>query len=69
MHRACLLGRKKGGGPDTQVARLWELLRLLALRSPPATPAPPPEVLPRILGVSPPPKHLLHECTMNLMDA
>jgi hypothetical protein len=56
MHRACLSGRKKGGGLGTQVARLRELLRRLALRSALAPPAPPPEV-------SPPLEHLLHECT------
>jgi hypothetical protein len=26
-------------------------------------------LLPRTRGVSPPPVHLLHECTINLMDA
>jgi hypothetical protein len=59
---ACLLERKKDGGPGTQVARLRELLRRLVLWAPSATPDPPSEVLPRILGVSPPPEHLLHEC-------
>jgi hypothetical protein len=60
---ACLLKRKNGGGLGTQVALLRELLHRLALWAPSVAPDPPPEVLPRILGVSPPPEHLLHECT------
>jgi hypothetical protein len=57
-----------GDGPGTQVARLQKLLRRLVPRTPSAAPDPP-EVLPRTLGVSLPPVHLLHECTINLMDA
>jgi hypothetical protein len=53
----------------TQVARLWELLHRLVPRAPSAAPDPPLEFLPRTLGVSLPPVHLLHECTINLMDA
>jgi hypothetical protein len=66
---ACLSGMKKGDGPDTQVAHIWELLHQLVPRAPSAAPDPPLEELPRIPRVSPPPEHLLHECTMNLMDA
>jgi hypothetical protein len=66
---ACLLGKKKGDGPGTQVARLWELLRWLVPRAPSTAPDPPLEVLPRILGVLVPPVHLLHKCTINFMDA
>jgi hypothetical protein len=66
---ACLLGKRKGGDPGTQVARLQELLHRLVLRAPSAAPDPPPEELPRILGVSLPPVHLFYECPINLMDA
>jgi hypothetical protein len=67
--KACLLGKKKGDGPGTQAARQRRFLRWLALRVLPAAPDPPSEELPRIPGVSLLPVHLLHECTINLMDA
>jgi hypothetical protein len=67
MHRACLLGTGKGDGPDTPVAHEWRFLRSLPLRVLPAAPEPPPESLPRTLGVSLPSVHLLHECIINLM--
>jgi hypothetical protein len=57
-----------GDGPGTQVARLQELLHRLVPCTPSAAPNPP-EVLPQTLGVSLPLVHLLHECTINLMDA
>jgi hypothetical protein len=61
--RAWLSERMKGDGQDTQVALLREHLCRLALRAPPAAPAPPPNVLTRTLEVSPPPAHLLYGCT------
>jgi hypothetical protein len=66
---ACLSGKRKGDGPGTQVARLRELLRRLVPQAPSAAPDPPPELLSRTIGVSLPPVHLLHECTINLMNA
>jgi hypothetical protein len=66
---ACLSERSRAGGLSTQVGRLRALLRLLDPRAPSAAPGPPPESLARIRGALPPPKHLLHECTINIMDA
>jgi hypothetical protein len=58
-----------GDDLDTQADRLWELLRRLDPWAPSAAPDSPPESLPQTRGVSLPPVHLLHECTINLMDA
>jgi hypothetical protein len=66
---ACLSEKRMGGDPGTQVGRLRALLRLLDPRAPSAAPGPPPDSPPRTRGVSPPLVHLLHECTINLMDA
>jgi hypothetical protein len=55
-------------GPDTRVDLLTELRRRLVPRAP-AAPGSPPELPARIRGVLPPPVHLLHECTINIMDA
>jgi hypothetical protein len=60
---------RTGDDLGTQADRLRELLRRLDPRAPSAAPDPPPESLPRTRGVSLPPVHLLHECTINLMDA
>jgi hypothetical protein len=65
---ACLSEKSRAGGLDTQEGRLRALLRLLDPRAP-AAPGPPPESQARIRGVLPPPVHLLHECTINIMDA
>jgi hypothetical protein len=43
---ACLLERMRDGDPSTRAAPQRRFLRLPAPRFPPATPAPPPEVLP-----------------------
>jgi hypothetical protein len=66
---ACLSGKKKGSDPGTQVTLQRHFLRWLVLLAPLAALEPPLEVLPRIPGVSLPLVHLLHECTINLMDA
>jgi hypothetical protein len=66
---ACLSEKRTGGDLGTQVGHLRALLRRLDPRAPSAAPGPPPELFPRTRGVSPPPVHLLHECTINLMDA
>jgi hypothetical protein len=66
---ACLLERSRAGGQDTQVARQRRALRWLLHRVLPAAPDPPLELFLRTRGVSPPPVHLLHECTINIMDA
>jgi hypothetical protein len=66
---ACLSRKKKGGDSDTQVTLQRRFLRWLVLLAPPAALDPPPEELPRIPGVSLHPVHILHECTINLMDA
>jgi hypothetical protein len=66
---ACLLGKRKDGGPGTQVARQRCFLRWLALRVLPAAPDPPLEVLPRFPRVSPSLEHYCMNAQMNLMDA
>jgi hypothetical protein len=55
--------------PSIQVDRLRELLRRLGPQTPSAAPDPPPELIPRTRGASLPLEHLLHGCTINLMDA
>jgi hypothetical protein len=66
---ACLSEKRTGDDPDTPVTHQRRVLRWMPLQVPPAAPGPPPESLSRTRGVSPPPVHLLHECTINLMDA
>jgi hypothetical protein len=66
---ACLLERSRAGGQDTQVDLRQELRRLLVPLAVLAGPGPPPVSLARTRGVLPPPEHLLHECTIIIMDA
>jgi hypothetical protein len=65
---ACLSERSRAGGQDTQAGLLRELLRRLVPLAAPAGPGLPPESLARIRGALPPPEHLLHECTIIIMD-
>jgi hypothetical protein len=66
---ACLSERSRAGGRDTWVGRQRRALRWLLRRVLPAAPGLPPESLAQIRGALPPPEHLLHECTINIMDA
>jgi hypothetical protein len=69
MHWGLPFRKEEGGDPGTQVTLQRRFLRWLVLLAPLAAPEPPSEELPRIPAVSLPPVHLLHECTINLMDA
>jgi hypothetical protein len=66
---ACLSERSRAGGQDTRVDLRQELRRRLVPLAAPAGPGLPPESQARIRGELPPPEHLLHECTINIMDA
>jgi hypothetical protein len=66
---ACLLERSMVGGQGTQAGLLWELIRRLVPLVAPADPGLPLVSLAQTRGALPPPKHLLHECIINLMDA
>jgi hypothetical protein len=63
MHRGLPFKKEEGRWSGHSGSSSTTFSSLAGARATPAAPAPPPEVLPRILGVSPPPEHLFHECT------
>jgi hypothetical protein len=61
--RDFLSEKTRDGDQGTQVTPQQRFLRLPAPQAPPATPAPPPNALPRTPKDSPPPVYQLHGCT------